>query len=217
MSDGCWQTRRSALAGEGERPLADARRRSRSDLFSKRLLRQLLAASSVCDSASSSPVQEMLLEEGCSLPVTPQSISDLKSLATALLDTIHEKNLVIQHQRHTNRYLWRADSPAPSRRPKRKHDQLTCCRPCCRILGNRVADLEKKLKTLEVSGLWSLPGVLPVGGLRGGGASLIRHLSLLCSLPLRCASGLTYRVSMGTGRRYPPAPPPSHLSSVSTV
>lgn len=49
-------------------------------------------------------VQVMLLEEqGCSLPATPQSISDLKSLATALLETIHEKNLVIQHQRHTNR------------------------------------------------------------------------------------------------------------------
>ncbi|XP_033466100.1 coiled-coil domain-containing protein 149-A isoform X2 [Epinephelus lanceolatus] len=80
---------------------------------------------------SAKQVQEMLLEEqGCSLPATPQSISDLKSLATALLETIHEKNLVIQHQRHTNR-----------------------------ILGNRVADLEKKLKTLEVSGLWSLPGL----------------------------------------------------------
>ncbi|XP_035849419.1 coiled-coil domain-containing protein 149-A isoform X5 [Sander lucioperca] len=79
---------------------------------------------------SAKQVQEMLLEEqGCNLPATPQSISDLKSLATALLETIHEKNLVIQHQRHTNR-----------------------------ILGNRVADLEKKLKTLEVSGLWSLPG-----------------------------------------------------------
>lgn len=47
----------------------------------------------------------MLLEEqGCSLPATPQSIADLKSLATALLETIHEKNLVIQHQRHTNRF-----------------------------------------------------------------------------------------------------------------
>ncbi|XP_060887201.1 coiled-coil domain-containing protein 149-like isoform X1 [Labrus mixtus] len=80
---------------------------------------------------SAKQVQEMLLEEqGCNLPATPQSISDLKSLATALLETIHEKNLVIQHQRHTNR-----------------------------ILGNRVADLERKLKTLEVSGLWSLPGL----------------------------------------------------------
>ncbi|TRZ00872.1 hypothetical protein DNTS_034091 [Danionella cerebrum] len=68
-------------------------------------------------------------ENGCSLPVTSQSISDLKSLATALLETIHEKNMVIQHQRQTNK-----------------------------ILGNRVAELERKLKTLEVSGLWSLPG-----------------------------------------------------------
>jgi len=51
-------------------------------------------------------VQELLLSEenGCSLPVTPQSISDLKSLATALLETIHEKNMVIQHQRQTNKY-----------------------------------------------------------------------------------------------------------------
>ncbi|KAL0970323.1 hypothetical protein UPYG_G00240460 [Umbra pygmaea] len=80
---------------------------------------------------SAKEVQELLSEEqGCSLPATPQSISDLKSLATALLETIHEKNLVIQHQRHTNR-----------------------------ILGNRVAELERKLKTLEVSGLWSLPGL----------------------------------------------------------
>ncbi|XP_062851558.1 coiled-coil domain-containing protein 149-B isoform X3 [Trichomycterus rosablanca] len=80
---------------------------------------------------SAKQVQELLLSEenGCSLPVTPQSISDLKSLATALLETIHEKNMVIQHQRQTNK-----------------------------ILGNRVAELEAKL-TLEVSGLWSLPGV----------------------------------------------------------
>ncbi|XP_071753121.2 coiled-coil domain-containing protein 149-like [Centroberyx gerrardi] len=80
---------------------------------------------------SAKQVQELLLSEenGCSLPVTPQSISDLKSLATALLETIHEKNMVIQHQRQTNK-----------------------------ILGTRVAELEKKLKTLEVAGLWSLPG-----------------------------------------------------------
>ncbi|XP_076845652.1 coiled-coil domain-containing protein 149-B isoform X2 [Brachyhypopomus gauderio] len=80
---------------------------------------------------SAKQVQELLLSEenGCSLPVTSQSISDLKSLATALLETIHEKNMVIQHQRQTNK-----------------------------ILGNRVAELEGKLRTLEVSGLWSLPG-----------------------------------------------------------
>ncbi|XP_074848663.1 coiled-coil domain-containing protein 149 isoform X3 [Carettochelys insculpta] len=79
---------------------------------------------------SAKQVQELLSEDhGCSLPATPQSISDLKSLATALLETIHEKNMVIQHQRQTNK-----------------------------ILGNRVAELEKKLRTLEISGLWSLPG-----------------------------------------------------------
>lgn len=51
-------------------------------------------------------VKELLLSEenGCSLPLTPQSISDLKSLATALLETIHEKNMVIQHQRQINKY-----------------------------------------------------------------------------------------------------------------
>jgi hypothetical protein len=49
-------------------------------------------------------VQDLLSEDhGCSLPATPQSISDLKSLATALLETIHEKNMVIQHQRQTNK------------------------------------------------------------------------------------------------------------------
>ncbi|XP_043099323.1 coiled-coil domain-containing protein 149-A [Puntigrus tetrazona] len=75
-------------------------------------------------------VQGLLSEDdGCSLPATPQSIADLKSLATALLENIHEKNIIVQHQRQTNR-----------------------------ILGNRVADLERKLKTLEISGLWSLPG-----------------------------------------------------------
>ncbi|XP_012987559.2 coiled-coil domain-containing protein 149-B isoform X2 [Esox lucius] len=81
---------------------------------------------------SAKQVHELLLSEdnGCSLPVTSQSISDLKSLATALLETIHEKNLVIQHQRQTNK-----------------------------VLGNRVGELEKKLKILEVSGLWSLPGL----------------------------------------------------------
>lgn len=31
-----------------------------------------------------------------------------------------------------------------------------------RILGHRVAELEKKLKTLEVSGLWSLQGLYQV-------------------------------------------------------
>ena len=36
---------------------------------------------------------------------------------------------------------------------------LTIIHIMCRILGHRVAELEKKLKTLEVSGLWSLQGL----------------------------------------------------------
>ncbi|KAG7333663.1 hypothetical protein KOW79_002070 [Hemibagrus wyckioides] len=100
---------------------------------------------------SAKQVQELLLSEenGCSLPVTPQSISDLKSLATALLETIHEKNMVIQHQRQTNK-----------------------------ILGNRVAELEGKLKALEMSGLWSLPGLtynVTVGLGRGRDVIILRE------------------------------------------
>ncbi|KAG8134803.1 putative Coiled-coil domain-containing protein, partial [Naja naja] len=54
------------------------------------------------------------------------ALTGILSAKQALLETIHEKNMVIQHQRQTNK-----------------------------ILGNRVAELEKKLRTLEVSGLWS--------------------------------------------------------------
>uniref|UniRef100_A0AAY4D7L8 Coiled-coil domain containing 149 n=1 Tax=Denticeps clupeoides TaxID=299321 RepID=A0AAY4D7L8_9TELE len=111
---------------------------------------------------SAKQVQELLSEDnGCSLPATPQSISDLKSLATALLETIHEKNIIIQHQRQTNR-----------------------------ILGNRVSELERKLKTLEVSGLWSLPG----GEKETTGPNI---LSLSFSLFLCCTQGLTYNVTLG--------------------
>ncbi len=47
-------------------------------------------------------VQGLLSEDkGCRLPA-----ADLKSLATALLETIHEKNIIIQHQRQTNRFVW---------------------------------------------------------------------------------------------------------------
>ncbi|KAK3567369.1 hypothetical protein QTP86_019900 [Hemibagrus guttatus] len=107
---------------------------------------------------SAKQVQDLLSEDnGCGLPVTPQSLSDLKSLAMALLETIHEKNMVIQHQRQTNR-----------------------------ILGNRVAELEKKLKTLEVSGLWSLPGLtysISVGLGTGGKDDIILNESQRATPP----------------------------------
>jgi hypothetical protein len=38
------------------------------------------------------------------------------------------------------------------------HYSVVLLCPFSRILGSRVAELEKKLRTLEVSGLWSLPG-----------------------------------------------------------
>ncbi|XP_033113031.1 coiled-coil domain-containing protein 149-like [Anneissia japonica] len=73
---------------------------------------------------------EQLLAEGkaTGLPATASSVADLQSLAAALLETIHDKNMALNHQRNTNK-----------------------------ILGLRVAELEKKLKTLEISGLWNLP------------------------------------------------------------
>ncbi|KAM6266792.1 coiled-coil domain-containing protein 149 isoform 6-T6 [Spheniscus humboldti] len=113
-------------AGEGDQPSSplnalETRKNSKTHSRS--------SSSALTGVLSAKQVQELLSEDhGCSLPATPQSISDLKSLATALLETIHEKNMVIQHQRQTNK-----------------------------ILGNRVAELEKKLRTLEIAGLWSLP------------------------------------------------------------
>ncbi|XP_056156283.1 coiled-coil domain-containing protein 149-A isoform X2 [Lampris incognitus] len=83
---------------------------------------------------SAKQVQELLLEEqGCSLPATPQSIADLKSLATALLETIHEKNLVIQHQRHTNRdtkQRYHERKPATNASSNRRHTSAKWAAQC---------------------------------------------------------------------------------------
>ncbi|XP_059165408.1 uncharacterized protein LOC131947985 [Physella acuta] len=70
----------------------------------------------------------------CRSSITPsaQAMADLQGLCGALLDTINDKNLALSHQRKTNK-----------------------------LLGNRVNELEKKLKTLEVSGLWSVSGHFP--------------------------------------------------------
>ncbi|XP_077866766.1 uncharacterized protein LOC144355245, partial [Saccoglossus kowalevskii] len=79
--------------------------------------------------------QQLLAEgKGTGIPATPSSVADLQSLASALLETISDKTLALNHQRNTNK-----------------------------ILGKRVAELEKKLKTLEVAGFWNLPP----GALRG--------------------------------------------------
>nr|CAB3228198.1 coiled-coil domain-containing protein 149 [Phallusia mammillata] len=58
---------------------------------------------------------------------SPQQVADLQSIISALLETVNDKNLALHHLRNTNK-----------------------------ILGNRVSDLEGKLKTLEVAGLWNM-------------------------------------------------------------
>ncbi|KAK3085793.1 hypothetical protein FSP39_008736 [Pinctada imbricata] len=69
-----------------------------------------------------------VLESQDEVSPSPQAIADVKALASALLDTVNDKNLALSHQRKTNK-----------------------------ILGNRIAELEKKIKTLEVAGLWNIP------------------------------------------------------------
>ncbi|GFO07711.1 coiled-coil domain-containing protein 149-like [Plakobranchus ocellatus] len=73
-----------------------------------------------------------VIQNKSSMSPSPQALADLQGLCSALLDTINDKNLALSHQRKTNK-----------------------------LLGNRVSELEKKLKTLEVSGLWSVSGQLP--------------------------------------------------------
>ncbi|KAH9499153.1 hypothetical protein Btru_004265 [Bulinus truncatus] len=72
---------------------------------------------------------QQIMQGKSSVTPTPQALADLQGLCGALLDTINDKNLALSHQRKTNK-----------------------------LLGNRVNELEKKLKTLEVSGLWSVTG-----------------------------------------------------------
>ncbi|KAL3864063.1 hypothetical protein ACJMK2_005769 [Sinanodonta woodiana] len=71
---------------------------------------------------------EQLLDNPNFTAASAQAMSDLQALARSLLDTVKDKNLALSHQRKTNK-----------------------------ILGNRVSELEKKIKTLEVAGLWSVP------------------------------------------------------------
>ncbi|KAK2167795.1 hypothetical protein LSH36_24g12144 [Paralvinella palmiformis] len=71
---------------------------------------------------------QQLLENKSLLTPTPKMMADLQALATALLEALNDKSMALGHQRKTNK-----------------------------ILGLHVAELEKKLKTFEVAGLWSIP------------------------------------------------------------
>ncbi|KAI8789567.1 coiled-coil domain-containing protein 149-B-like isoform X1 [Biomphalaria glabrata] len=75
---------------------------------------------------------QQVMQNKSSISPSPQALADLQGLCGALLETINDKNLALSHQRKTNK-----------------------------LLGNRVNELEKKLKTLEVSGLWSVAGHFP--------------------------------------------------------
>lgn len=71
---------------------------------------------------------QYLLDTDQEMLHTPEAISDLHALSAALLDSVNDKNLALSHQRKTNK-----------------------------ILANRVAELEKKIKTLELVGFWGVP------------------------------------------------------------
>ena len=44
-----------------------------------------------------------LLEDKVKLAATPQMMADLQSLASALLETVNDKNLALTHQRKSNK------------------------------------------------------------------------------------------------------------------
>lgn len=73
-----------------------------------------------------SPTKSHQTDGFFSKSVSQNTINDLQRVNKALTEKVSEKELALKHQRNTNR-----------------------------ILGTRVYELEKKLKTLEISGLWS--------------------------------------------------------------
>ncbi|KAL8620462.1 hypothetical protein ACOMHN_048395 [Nucella lapillus] len=68
-----------------------------------------------------------MIQNNSTISPTPQTMADLQSVCSALLESVNDKSMALSHQRKANK-----------------------------ILGNRVSDLEKKLKTLEVTGLWNV-------------------------------------------------------------
>lgn len=97
--------------------------------------------------AMPSLISDLIGHLSSSSPV-PSTVADLQFLANSLSETLSEKDVALQHLRSANK-----------------------------ILGHRVAELEKKLKTLEVSGLWSLQGH------RGYGSTEVDELQLQALIP----------------------------------
>ena len=102
-------------------------------------------------------VHQLLENKSCLTP-TPQTMSDLQSLASALLESLNDKNMALTHQKKTNKWV---NTTGQCVHDDLRYKSWACVLylvPFCRILGTRVYELEKKLKTLEVSGLWNIPG-----------------------------------------------------------
>jgi len=50
-------------------------------------------------------VVHQILQDHSQIAATPQAMADLQALASALLDTVNDKNLALSHQRKTNKYV----------------------------------------------------------------------------------------------------------------
>jgi len=64
-------------------------------------------------------------------------IGDMQRVSNGLAETVLDKNTALKHQRDSNR-----------------------------LLGDRVCELEAKLRTLEMSGFWSVPDSMTEGGIK---------------------------------------------------
>jgi len=64
-------------------------------------------------------------------------IGDMQRVSNGLAETVLDKNTALKHQRDSNR-----------------------------LLGDRVCELEAKLRTLEMSGFWSVPDSMTEGGVK---------------------------------------------------
>jgi len=50
-------------------------------------------------------VVQNLLKQSHIIPTTPEIENDLQSIAVALFDNLKDKNVIITHQRKTNKYV----------------------------------------------------------------------------------------------------------------
>ena len=84
-------------------------------------------------------------------------VLELESLASNLSETVNDKSIAVAHQKKANKFVLSL----------KKKKSILCVSAVViiiirRMLASRIADLEHRLKVLEVSGLWSTsPGQQP--------------------------------------------------------